>query len=103
MREIIQGLFTITDKEFLQIARLIYDKCGIRLSEQKKSLVVGRLGKILCRLGFSNFNEYYEYVCNDKSGGALSELVDKISTNHSFFFRETDHFSYMDPSYCRIF
>lgn len=95
MREIIQGLFTITDKEFLQIARLIYDKCGIRLSEQKKSLVVGRLGKILCRLGFSNFNEYYEYVCNDKSGGALSELVDKISTNHSFFFRETDHFSYM--------
>jgi len=95
MDEIIQGLFSITEKEFKQIAQMVYDKCGIRLSEQKKSLVVGRLSKILRRLGLSTFNEYYEYVFNDRSGLALSELVDKISTNHSFFFRETDHFNYM--------
>ncbi len=95
MNGVINGLLSITDREFTLIAGLIYDKFGIHLTEQKKSLVVGRLGKILRRLGFSNFNEYYRYVCGDESGGSLSELVDRISTNHSYFFRETEHFSFM--------
>jgi chemotaxis protein methyltransferase CheR len=56
---------------------------------------VGRLGKVLRRLKLSNFNEYYDYVCNDKSGAALSELIERISTNHSYFFREQEHFSFM--------
>ncbi|MDD2444353.1 MAG: protein-glutamate O-methyltransferase CheR, partial [Desulfotomaculaceae bacterium] len=44
---------------------------------------------------FGSFKEYYDYVVKDHSGRALLDLVDRISTNHTFFFREKDHFDYL--------
>lgn len=84
----------ITDKEFLQISRLVYDKFGIYLPDQKKGMVVARLNKILVSLGMQTFNDYYNYVLNDTTGTASSDLVDAISTNHTFFNREKDHFDF---------
>lgn len=85
----------LRDKEYHLISKLVYDKFGIKLTEQKRSLIVGRLNKIVRQAGLSSFEEYYDYVISDKSGSALSKLVDKISTNHTYFFRENDHFDYL--------
>jgi chemotaxis protein methyltransferase CheR len=41
-----------------------------------------------------NFTQYYEYVLSDATGRALNTLIEKISTNHTFFWREYDHFAY---------
>lgn len=95
MDEPVFGLISINDEEFHLITRLVYEKFGINLTEQKKTLVVGRLNKVLRNLGFGSFKEYYHYVMEDETGQALSALVDKISTNHSFFFREKDHFDFL--------
>jgi chemotaxis protein methyltransferase CheR len=88
-------LIPLKDKEFQLISQLVYSKFGIKLTEQKRSLVVGRLNKIVRQSGFRNFQEYYDAVVTDASGQALSKLVDKISTNHTYFFRERDHFDYL--------
>ena len=45
--EIMTGLIAISDKEFQMISKLVYDQFGINLTEQKKTLVVGRLNKVL--------------------------------------------------------
>ena len=45
--------------------------------------------------GHSSFEEYYRTVVDDDSGGKLLELIDRISTNHSYFFREADHFDFL--------
>jgi len=45
-------------------------------------------------MGFNNFSEYYNYLITDKTGNALVTLFDKITTNHTFFMREADHFYY---------
>ena len=86
-------MMRITDEEFEAIRKTVYDNFGIHLTEQKKSLVVGRLQKLLRQLGFTNFMQYYEYLL--KHPKALSDLVNRISTNHTFFFRENEHFNYM--------
>lgn len=82
----------LTDREFQLIRSLVYKKFGINLGEQKRNLVVARLQKVLLAGGFSSFGEYYEHVIRDASGRALLTLVDQISTNHTYFFREKEHF-----------
>ena len=88
------GMMTISDAEFRSIRDLVYEHFGIHLTDQKRSLVVGRLQKHLREHGFNTFQQYYEYLKDDRTQVGLSELVDRISTNHTFFFRESDHFTF---------
>ncbi len=85
---------TISDDEFQLLRDLVYDRFGIHLSEQKKSLVVGRLQKDLRSMGFKNFRDYYEHIVTNTSSEALSNLINRISTNYSFFYREKAHFEF---------
>lgn len=87
-----EGLIEINDQEFQHISQLVYQRFGINLTEKKRVLVRGRLNKLLQQLGYKDFDSYYNYISQDKSGKGLLELVDKISTNHTFFFREKEHF-----------
>lgn len=84
----------ISDREFDLMRRLIYRKFGINLSDEKKSLLVGRLQKILRTGGFGSFDQYYDNLLQDRSGKAISGLIDNISTNHTYFNREKAHFDY---------
>jgi len=86
--------FTITNKEFHQLAAYIKENYGINLSEEKRALVTGRLYNVLLQNNFKNFSEYFEYILLDKTGNAAATLINKISTNHTFFMREAVHFSY---------
>jgi chemotaxis protein methyltransferase CheR len=84
----------ISDEEFQAIRKLVYGAFGINLTEQKKTLVVGRLQKILKRRGFATFKEYFQWAKAETTGAALEELANNISTNHTFFFREKAHFEF---------
>lgn len=88
----------LSDEEFNLISQLVYQRFGIHLSLQKKTLVVERLQKTIRVGNFGTFRAYYEHVIADRSGKALLDLVDKISTNHTMFFREQDHFTYMQST-----
>jgi len=89
-----QSWITITDNEFIALSNLVYDKIGIQITDQKKTLLVGRLQKLLRAYKFKSFQEYYNYLTNEKSGKAISELANYISTNHTFFYREHEHFEF---------
>lgn len=88
------SMMNITDAEFSLIRDLVYERFGITLSDQKKGLVVGRLQKILRQRGIANFKTYYDQLVADKTDQAISELANQITTNHTFFFREADHFDF---------
>lgn len=91
-------MVTITDKEFRQLSDYIKRNYGINLKEEKKVLVTGRLQHILQELGCNSFTEYFEYVISEKSGKAITRMIDKITTNHTFFMRESDHFKYFQDT-----
>lgn len=85
-------MIPITDKEFKQLSEFIRHQYGIVLKNEKRALITGRLHSLLADLGMTDFTQYYQYLMNDKSGKSLLVLVDRISTNHTFFMREPDHF-----------
>ncbi len=90
-----EDLIKLSDTEFSFLTKLLYDRFGIHLSDQKRILVAGRLTKRVKQLGFASFSPYIEYLMADSSGAELSELINRITTNHSFFFREREHFDFL--------
>ena len=94
----ITNLIDLSDREFRLISDLVYSKIGIKLGDEKKSLIVGRLHKLLKDHGFSSFSQYYDYVISDQTGQALNSLIERISTNHTFFHRENDHFTFFQET-----
>ncbi len=87
-------MISITKKEYTLLTEYIHYNYGISLKEEKQTLVIGRLQNVLVQKGFKDFSEYYQYVISDKTGEAITTLIDKITTNHTFFMREVDHFYY---------
>lgn len=85
----------ITDDEFLLLAKYIKEFSGINLKSGKKTLLIGRLTGLLTELGMSSFMEFYRYLRLDKEGIVLSKLIDRITTNHTYFMREAEHFTYL--------
>ena len=84
----------ISDQEFGLLRQLVYDNFGINLTDQKRSLVVGRLHQLLRNRGFKTFKDYYDFLVADRSHANLTELINRISTNYSFFYREKAHFDF---------
>jgi len=84
----------ISDQEFNAVRKLVYDRFGINLTDQKKTLVVGRLQKVLRQRNFETFRQYIDWLKADQSGEGLEELANRISTNHTFFYREQAHFQF---------
>ena len=85
----------LKDSEFHKLGRYVYDMVGINLHEGKKELVKARLGKILRQRDFRSFGQYYDHVLHDESGRELTILLDSISTNLTYFFREPQHFEFL--------
>jgi chemotaxis protein methyltransferase CheR len=86
-------MIAITTKEFEQIVKYVKGYCGLNLTE-KRHLVEGRLQNVLVQLDFASFTEYFKYVTTDQTGQAVVDLINKVTTNHTFFLREMDHFNF---------
>ncbi len=85
----------VSDKLFEKFSKLLYDKTGINLHYGKKQLLQSRLSKVLRERNLESFEEYYDIVMQDKSNQELVKLIDIISTNVTYFFREEKHFEFM--------
>lgn len=84
----------ISEEEFRKLRELLHTGFGIKLTEEKRTLVVGRLQKLIREKGGISFGAYYNLVVADQTGREMSELINRLSTNHTFFNREKDHFDY---------
>lgn len=83
-----------SDAEFRSLAALIKDRFGIHLTDAKRSLVAGRLQKILRERSMATYQEYIDFLATESGADALDELANRITTNYTFFNRESDHFTY---------
>jgi chemotaxis protein methyltransferase CheR len=91
----IDGLPNVREADYRFVADLIYERFGIQFGDKKKVLVAGRLAKRLRELGLDSFADYVRLLQSDKNGLELVELVNRLTTNHSFLFRERDHFDFL--------
>ena len=84
----------ITEAEFQRLVKYMYDSYGINLSA-KKVLVQGRLGNMLSDRGFKNYDEYLDAVLADSTGAEVTTILNKLTTNHTFFMREPEHYTFL--------
>lgn len=82
----------LRDIDYERISRLVYEQCGINLHDGKKELVKARLSKRLREGNFRSFGDYYRYVTTDEGTDELISMIDSLSTNLTYFFREESHF-----------
>jgi chemotaxis protein methyltransferase CheR len=86
----------LSNGDFARLSRFIYDECGIKMPDVKRTMLEARLGKRLKSLGLHSFGEYCDYLFSRE--GMEQELVimiDLVTTNKTDFFREPVHFDHM--------
>ncbi len=86
---------TLTDHEFANFQRWLYDVAGIHMSVAKKPLICGRLGKRLREFQLSSYGEYFALLQNGSVPGEMQVAVNLLTTNETHFFREPKHFDFL--------
>lgn len=84
----------LTDGEFQRIVTYVKQHYGIDLS-QKRVLVGGRMENYLARNGYANYNEFMAKVEKNPHGSEATDMVNILTTNHTYFMRESEHFDFM--------
>jgi chemotaxis protein methyltransferase CheR len=100
MREHIEEIPSIDGEmsgtDFERFRRIVYDAAGIALGDGKRELLRARLCKVMRRRGIRTFGEYLKIVEADTTGDEITDLLDAVSTNVTSFFREGDHFRFVE-------
>ena len=85
----------ISEESALRSLRDIVEReSGIQIGEQKIELLKNRIRKRLRALHLNSEAQYLEVIQSDVGGEELVHLLDVISTNHTFFWRENQHFPF---------
>lgn len=88
------GMIRLTDREFVELSDFVYKGYGIDLSK-KRQIIEGRLSNTLREKGMTSFAQYMKTLLADAQGEEMQLFLNKITTNHSFFAREEDHFQFL--------
>lgn len=79
----------MNDDEFLLVRDLIYNYSGLYFAEDNRFLLERRLSPRLSQHQLSSFHEYYYYLRYDiNKDQELSDIMDVLTTNETYFFRE---------------
>jgi len=82
----------LTNRQFKQFCDLTYRESGIKLTDEKRELVNARLAKRIRVLNV-DAGDYFSLINADPE--EMKNFLDAISTNHTFFFRESNSFKYL--------
>ncbi len=83
---------SLTPQAFSAVTDMFHRVSGIRLSDAKRPLVVGRLQKLAMEAGITDLNRYVDHVVAGRDAAETRKVIDKLTTNETYFFREPEHF-----------
>lgn len=97
MTDFFNTIINIKDSDFEYLKSVVYKSTGIFLAPHKKIMLQSRLNVRLRILGLKNFEEYVKKLKADKSffQKEILEIINRITTNKTDFFRENHHFEYL--------
>ena len=90
------GMARINEQQFLFLTDYLARKYGLKLKEDKKTLLESRLYSRINKLGMRSIDEYIQFVFKNEQGkNEYQFFVDIITTHKTFFFRENHQFAFM--------
>ena len=84
-------MLTINDNDFHRLVQFVHQNYGIDLSK-KRQLITGRLSNTIVSMGFNSFKDYIEHLIKNQKPDDLELMLNKLTTNYTFFMREENHF-----------
>ncbi|MBE6033240.1 CheR family methyltransferase [Aminipila sp.] len=90
-------MLTISQKDFIRLTEFIIKNYGINL-KAKKVLIEGRLSNYLTAEGYGSFTEYVDHIVSTKNNSDIEMMLNKLTTNHTFFMREENHFTFFNDT-----
>jgi len=85
----------LSPEAFDAVSDLFHKVSGIRLTEAKRALVTGRLSKLAQAFGAASLDAYIEALVDGAAPDEMVKVIDKLTTNETYFFREPQHFDYL--------
>lgn len=85
----------ITDEEFEKFREYFYRKTGIMFDESKRYFVDRRLIERIKATGHSCFKNYFIFLRFEATGKELQNLINALTVNETYFFREDYQFQCM--------
>ncbi|MCL4539155.1 MAG: protein-glutamate O-methyltransferase CheR [Bacteroidetes bacterium] len=82
----------LSDETFQLLRKYIYERTGIFFADNKKYLLESRVGRRLSALRLESFPEYYSALLNGIGAGELPHLINSVTINETFFFRNDPQF-----------
>jgi chemotaxis protein methyltransferase CheR len=85
-----------SEKDFAPIVAFLRHQIGITLEMHRMGLLQARLRSRLQAKGFANFTQFHEQILKvDPTGWGAQLLIDLSTVNHTSFFREPAHFTFL--------
>jgi chemotaxis protein methyltransferase CheR len=85
-----------SEKDFAPIAAFLRHQIGITLETHRMGLLQARLRSRLQLKTINSFTQFHEQVLkSDPAGWGAQLLIDLSTVNHTAFFREPAHFTFM--------
>jgi len=91
------GPMTISDADFRRMVSFIQSNYGIDLS-QKRQLITSRLSPALKQRGYQTFADFVNHLLDKKENDEVTLVLNKLTTNYTFFMREKEHLDYFCSS-----
>lgn len=88
-------MLELTDPEFDNLQRFIYERAGITMTRAKKALISGRLAKRLAARGLTSYTAYHTMLTSGQDHEETQLAIDLLTTNETYFFREPRHFEHL--------
>ncbi|WP_353684298.1 protein-glutamate O-methyltransferase CheR [Thermodesulfovibrio sp. 3907-1M] len=86
---------TISDDDFERFREFFYRKTGIYFDENKRYFVDRRLIERIKATGHNSFKNYFIFLRFEASGKELQTLINSLTINETYFFREEYQFKCM--------
>jgi chemotaxis protein methyltransferase CheR len=83
---------TITDTDFAKFRDYFYRKTGMFFDASKRYFVDKRIVDRMAATGAEDFRSYFVALRFDADGGEMQQLVNAMTVNETYFFRETYQF-----------
>lgn len=86
----------LSDELFARLRTFIYDKTGIYFQDNKRYLLESRIGRRVNALKMPGFNAYFNFITNGGLSREMPLLVNSITINETFFYRNVAKFDIME-------
>ncbi len=86
-------MLTISQHDFIRLVDFMKKNYGIDLSK-KMQLIMGRLSNTIISMGYTSFTDYVDHILSSKNQADLEIMLNKLTTNYTYFMREEAHFNF---------